>query len=77
MSKYQATDFYEFFNFGSIEVDWEAKPVTVKLQVRNQDGGVVREKILKLDEKYEVLNSHCTADENIPIWISMPQDIYR
>jgi len=77
VSKYQVSDFYEFFNFGTIEVDWEAKPVTVKLQVRNSGGDVVREQILKLDDKYEVLNSHCTAEDTIPLWIRLPQDFYR
>jgi hypothetical protein len=40
-SSYHVSDFYEFKNFGSMEIDWSASPVTVKLQVHAENGTVV------------------------------------
>lgn len=41
---------YRLKNFGTILIDWDAEPVELSLQVRNEEANVIRERIVTLDQ---------------------------
>jgi alkaline phosphatase D len=50
VSKYSNIDSYLDLNFGMVRINWDATPVTVKVEICNKAGDVVREKEINLDE---------------------------
>lgn len=80
-SEYQVTDFYEFFNFGSVDIDWNSDPVTIDLNVRSANGTIVLRQHLTLkDLEYqeEFAKKHSRKDEEkLPAWMNWTVEMYR
>lgn len=50
VSKYRNVESFLDLNFGMVRINWEAIPVTVKVEICNKAGDVVRVKEINLDE---------------------------
>lgn len=51
-SKYHR-EFYPQLNFGSVEIDWDARPFVIRLQVRDLNGTV------RIEQRYNILVISC------------------
>lgn len=49
-SKYRQFDAFRDLNFGMIKINWDAAPVTIKVEIYNKPGEMVRSKEINLDD---------------------------
>lgn len=77
-SSYQITDFYEFFNFGTIEINWNGENTFINLQIRNVNGTIVREKSISLKELQINVNKKIDKerDSEVSLWKLYPHEYY-
>jgi len=69
-------EFFEYLNFGSIEIHWDS-PIIVDLQLRNENGTVKAQQRMLLDSHYDVNKEDCEPLLNIPEWKLMTVDEIR
>ncbi|MEZ5027120.1 MAG: alkaline phosphatase D family protein [Chitinophagales bacterium] len=49
-NQYRLGEAYRNFSFGTIEINWDANPVTIALQIRDNNGNVQEQQVVSLDE---------------------------
>lgn len=49
-NRYRVGTLYGGLNYGLIEIDWDARPATITLQVRDEEGAVVIEEMMALSD---------------------------
>jgi alkaline phosphatase D len=80
-SRYRDSDFFEYFNFGTIDIDWDSNPVTLRLQVRDETNRIALEKVISLSALQSPMDPslppYSYQEDSIPIWINYPMEFWR
>lgn len=71
-SELRQGDYYDGLNFGTIEINWETKPVSVALQIRDVNGTVVIQRELVAGIPSE---STCNPFRDVPSWMLQPKKV--
>eukprot|EP01114_Cavostelium_apophysatum_P010594 TRINITY_DN2450_c0_g1_i1.p1 TRINITY_DN2450_c0_g1~~TRINITY_DN2450_c0_g1_i1.p1 ORF type:complete len:444 (+),score=54.98 TRINITY_DN2450_c0_g1_i1:77-1408(+) len=67
---------YEYKNFGTILIDWDATPVKITLQLRDLNGTVQVEELVPLSDNYTPDPKDC-APEIVSSWVNFSADTLR
>ncbi len=79
-NKYHIGEFYPYFNFGTVEMDWEADPVQIYLRVRGENGTIALEQRMLLSDLQpsgQHQGEDCSWEYSVPEWRHYPFRVWQ